>query len=169
MTLVPLVKNLAVVGVTLVPLVKNEPVVGATLVPLVKNEPVVGVRLVPLVKNEPVVGVTLVPLVKNEPGVEVTLVTTCCDVDVPLTTGTFSSVMVGVGVLVLTNSTEPLPFVVLPPLGKANFVVLLGDTLGSNAGTKTLVGPLVGGDASDCARGRTGNYGSGDRTESRIC
>jgi hypothetical protein len=99
--------------------------------------------VVPLVKKLFAVGA--VTLVTNVPVVEVTLVTTCCDVDVPVTTGTFSSVMVGEGVLVLTNSTPPLPVVVLPPLAKANFVVLLGATLGLNAGTMTLVGtPVVG-------------------------
>jgi hypothetical protein len=100
--------------------------------------------VVPLVKNVPGCVVRVVPSVKNVFGVEVTLCTNCCDVSVPFKTDAFVSVMLGVGTVVLTNSTAPLPCVVLVPLGKAKNV-LGGFALGSNAGTVRLLGWPAGG------------------------
>ena len=86
----------------------------------------------------------VVPEVKNVPVVEVTPVTTCCDVGVPLTTGTVSTVRVPPGGL---PSIKMLPLfgVVVLPLELKVYFVPVGLLAGSNAGTKRLVGrPGVG-------------------------
>jgi len=84
----------------------------------------------------------VVPLVKVKKlfavGAVTPVTTVCGGATVPLTTCAFVSVMVGVGVFVLTKLTAPLPVVVRLLLAKAN-LVLLGFALGSNAGTMRLL------------------------------